>query len=71
MRVESLKANCSILQAWQPAWKPEAFWEKAKTGPKVGVERWRSRPAFTGWVTACAQMMAFPGVTFCIQRTDK
>lgn len=28
--VEALKANCSILLAWQPAWKPEAFWGNAK-----------------------------------------
>lgn len=36
--VESLKTTYSILLVWQPAWKPEAFWEKAKKrGPGVSV----------------------------------
>lgn len=77
--VESAKANCSILLAWQQAWKPEAFWGKAKKrGPRVGVGRRgaarvgeRLGRAFTSWVTANAQLIAFPGMAFCIQRRGK
>lgn len=36
--VESLKTTYSIFLAWQPAWKPKVFWEKAKKrGPRVSM----------------------------------